>query len=188
MLRSSVDHYPSEDEKLRASKLSRRRGGNCPNSLEVLQQLVEISQSNLSLGLISVLPKRQSHSTAFIRDSLGSSVDCDNCIYREDASEPASCYVIQNQQTGSRTIVNYNGLSEMTFEEFATCVKQIELENCWFHFEVCSSWRACELVLTIQRLVGKSPRHYPEMHTISSQNGALHTYQRRARKTRSLWA
>ncbi|QKX61087.1 uncharacterized protein TRUGW13939_08233 [Talaromyces rugulosus] len=135
MLCPSVDHYPSEDEKLRASKLSRRRGGNCPNSLEVLQQLVEVSQSDLSLGLMTVLPKRQSHSTAFIRDSLGPSVDCDNCVYREDTSEPASCYVIQSQQTGSRTIVNYNGLSEMTFEEFKTCVGQTELENCWFHFE-----------------------------------------------------
>lgn len=134
---SSVDYYPSEDEKLRASKLSRRRGGNCPNSLEVLQQLVEFSQSNLSLGLIAVLPERQSHNAAFIRDSLGSSVDCNNCIYREDTSEPASCYVIQSQQTGSRTIVNYNGLCDMTFEEFVTCVEHIELENCWFHFEVC---------------------------------------------------
>jgi ketohexokinase len=151
MLCSSVDHYPSEDEKLRASKLSRRRGGNCPNSLEVLQQLVQISQSDLSLGLITVLSKRQSHSTAFIRDSLGPGVDCDNCIYREDTSEPASCYVIQSQQTGSRTIVNYNGLSEMTFEEFETCAKQTELINCWFHFEVCRSLfisfclRACAL-------------------------------------------
>lgn len=140
---SSVAHYPSEDEKLRASRLTRRRGGNCPNSLEVLQQLVEISRADLSLGLISVFPRRQSLSTAFIRDSLGPGIDCDNCIYREDTSEPATSYVIQSQQTGSRTIVNYNGLSEMTVEEFEACTKQVELEDCWFHFEVCIYFPAC---------------------------------------------
>jgi len=29
----TVSHFPGEDEKLRASKLSRRRGGNGPNTL-----------------------------------------------------------------------------------------------------------------------------------------------------------
>lgn len=40
-----VPHYPREDEKLRATALIKRRGGNCPNSLEVLQQLVAVDDS-----------------------------------------------------------------------------------------------------------------------------------------------
>ena len=36
----TVPHYPEEDSKLRATSLTRRRGGNCPNTLEVLQQLI----------------------------------------------------------------------------------------------------------------------------------------------------
>ncbi|KAH8702385.1 putative ketohexokinase [Talaromyces proteolyticus] len=132
----SVDHYPGEDEKLRASSLNRRRGGNCPNSLEVLQQLVHHSQTDLSLSLISVFPKCESDSTTFIRQSLGSSINCDGCIYRQDHTEPASSYVIHSQKTNSRTIVNYNDLSEMTFEEFESCIGRVQLPaNCWFHFE-----------------------------------------------------
>lgn len=37
-----VPHYPHEDEKLRATALIKRRGGNCPNTLEVLQQLIAV--------------------------------------------------------------------------------------------------------------------------------------------------
>lgn len=137
-MRFSVDHYPEEDEKLRASNLSRRRGGNCPNSLEVIQQLVTPSQSNLSLNLISVLPARESASTRFIRQTLGPDVNCDSCIYREDSTESASAYVINSQRTGSRTIVSYNELRQMSLEEFSTSVDKLgHIEKTCFHFEVC---------------------------------------------------
>lgn len=39
----NVPHFPGEDKKLRASSKIRRRGGNCGNSLEVLEQLVEVT-------------------------------------------------------------------------------------------------------------------------------------------------
>lgn len=41
-----VPYYPGEDEKLRATALIKRRGGNCPNTLEVLQQLVAVDDGN----------------------------------------------------------------------------------------------------------------------------------------------
>ena len=36
-----VPRYPEEDSKLRATSFTKRRGGNTPNTLEVLQQLVD---------------------------------------------------------------------------------------------------------------------------------------------------
>jgi ketohexokinase len=68
-------------------------------------------------------------------------VNIDHCIYREDSTEAASSYIIRSEATGSRTIVNYNELSEMSFEEFTQLVKELELDgeqgkNDWWHFEV----------------------------------------------------
>jgi ketohexokinase len=133
-----VDYYPEEDEKLRASGMSRRRGGNCPNSLEVIQQLVDLTQSKLSLDLICVLPERDAASTRFITQSLGPNVNCSACIYRQNLIEPASCYVFKSRTTGSRTIVNYNDLPDMTFDEFKSSVDKLgSIEDTCFHFEVC---------------------------------------------------
>jgi ketohexokinase len=65
-------------------------------------------------------------------------VQLDSCIYREIFSEPASSYIIASQATGSRTIVNYNELPEMTHIEFATAVEPLHAVTgrLWFHFEV----------------------------------------------------
>ncbi|KAJ5445520.1 hypothetical protein N7491_001602 [Penicillium cf. griseofulvum] len=132
-------HYPGEDEKLRASRISRRRGGNCPNTLEVLGQLLQYGPSSAesSLNLIAVLPSKASMATHQIQSSLGNMVQLDSCIYREMFSEPASSYIIASQSTGSRTIVNYNELPEMTHIEFATAVEPLRAvtDRLWFHFE-----------------------------------------------------
>ena len=81
-----VPFYPQEDTKLRATGLSTRRGGNCPNSLEVLAQLVSsqnpfqaafvpdpapaLPDTPLKLHLVSTLPRRSSPATSFILSSL----------------------------------------------------------------------------------------------------------------------
>lgn len=144
---SRVPHYPGEDDKLRATSLSRRRGGNCPNTLEVLSQLISNStglpQAPPSLSLIAVLPAKESSATAFIQNSLAN-VDISGCIYREDVKEAASSYIIRSEQTGSRTIVNFNDLPEMSRDEFTASVERMMRENIiaskgedvWFHFEV----------------------------------------------------
>lgn len=133
-------HYPSEDEKLRASRISRRRGGNCPNTLEVLGQLLQYrpSSAESSLNLITILPSKTSLASQQIQSSLGDIVRLDSCIYRERFSEPASSYIIMSQATGSRTIVNYNELPEMTRIEFATTIEPLRAvtDRPWFHFEV----------------------------------------------------
>ncbi|PSR94324.1 D-sorbose [Coniella lustricola] len=135
----SVPHLPEEDAKLRATSLKVRRGGNCGNSLEVLQQYT--SGSNLALHLVTVLPSRRSPATEQILSSFAAEgladVDLGHCIYRDDQTEPASSYIFHNQETGSRTIVNYNGLAEMTVEEFvevADAFQQVDADV-WWHFE-----------------------------------------------------
>ncbi|CAG7954820.1 unnamed protein product [Penicillium salamii] len=135
----TVPHYPGEDEKLRSSSLCRRRGGNCPNTLEVLGQLLQHGPrtEGSMLNLISVLPSLSSVSSNKIQEGLGILVDIKNCIYREQFSEPASSYIIMSQASGSRTIVNYNELPEMTRDEFASAIEPFHAasEVPWFHFE-----------------------------------------------------
>ncbi len=70
----SVPHYPIEDEKLRATEIVRRRGGNCPNTLEVVAQLTIVSNQarngvpdfahwkdggGTELALVAVLPNKR---------------------------------------------------------------------------------------------------------------------------------
>lgn len=108
-----------------------------------------------SFYLISTFPASSSPAIANIAASLGPAVNLEHSIYRGAHTEPASSYIIRSRQTGSRTIVNYNGLPEMTAAEFVEAVTHISsdisrrfgsgsgmtkdnLRNgaCyWFHFE-----------------------------------------------------
>ncbi|KAJ4388731.1 hypothetical protein N0V93_006190 [Gnomoniopsis smithogilvyi] len=131
----SVPQFPEEDAKLRATSLRSRRGGNCGNSLEVLQQY---APPDLALHLVTVLPRRGSAGTEQVHSSFaGTRVDLSHSVYREDQTDAASCYVLHSQATGSRTIVNYNGLNDMTTEEFAGIAERFrnEDEQTWWHFE-----------------------------------------------------
>ncbi|KAK6952247.1 hypothetical protein Daesc_006782 [Daldinia eschscholtzii] len=152
-----VPQYPGEDSKLRATNLQVRRGGNCPNTLQVLQQLLrererereqQQQQQEHDDGrgrdfkpyLISCLPSADAPATATIMGSFGpeSLVDFSRCIFREDHQQPASSYIIRSEATGSRTLVNYNDLPEMTIAEFVVAVDEIgdnNEDNAWFHFE-----------------------------------------------------
>jgi ketohexokinase len=67
----------------------------------------------------------------------GTAIDFSHCIYRNENSEAASSYIIRNMEKGSRTIVNHNGLPEMTVEEFASILSKFNPEEeSWWHFEV----------------------------------------------------
>lgn len=137
----SVPHFPIEDQKLRATKHTRRRGGNCANTLEVLAQLVDAHESAKSpaLYLLAVLPGRHSEDISLIKDSLAHVKLDPTCIYRDNAQTAASSYIISSQNTGTRTIVSYNDLHEMELEEFKVSVdsmrKQDNVYQGWFHFE-----------------------------------------------------
>ncbi|KAF2109780.1 Ribokinase-like protein [Lophiotrema nucula] len=134
----SVPYYPSEDEKLRAQSLTRRRGGNCANTFEVLQQLTDRAKVQLSLSC--VLPAKESEACKFIRSSLNNVALDPSSIYREDTQEAASSYIIKSRDTDSRTIVSYNELPEMALDEFVMkagiMAVQEDAKMGWYHFEV----------------------------------------------------
>jgi ketohexokinase len=138
----SVPHFPDEDSKLRATNLKVRRGGNCPNSLEVLQQLLSrhANHNVSSAYLISTLPARAAPATARIWDSFGvdTIIDMSRCIYREDYMEPASSYAMRSDATGSRTLISFNPLPEMTADEFIATTDGLPRSErkTWWHFEV----------------------------------------------------
>ncbi|KAF5025908.1 hypothetical protein F66182_2027 [Fusarium sp. NRRL 66182] len=132
-----VPFFPSEDSKLRATSLSIRRGGNCPNSLQVLEQLLA-DHDALQLHLVSPLPSASSTATQRVVSSFGqqSKVDFSHCIYREASTEAASSYIIRSEASGSRTLVNYNDLQEMNEHEFEKIVQSFEPDqDTWWHFE-----------------------------------------------------
>ena len=170
-----VERYPAEDEKLRAISLHRRRGGNCPNTLEVLQQLIRLGTSApLSLALITVLPSTSSEGTIKVKSSLRPTVDLTHCIYREEWEEPASSYIIRSQSSGSRTIVNYNDLPEMTSEEFITMADRLGDKLKWCHFEVTIKFffffqfSVLMLHVIADNLTGEDTGCYLEVHAIST--------------------
>ncbi|KAI6766292.1 hypothetical protein HG530_007362 [Fusarium avenaceum] len=117
--------------------LNIRRGGNCPNSLQVLEQLVG-DRDALQLHLVSPLPDASSSATRRVVSSFGpqSKIDFGRCLYREGRTEAASSYILRSQETGSRTVINYNDLPEMTEDEFGNIARSFEAgEETWWHFE-----------------------------------------------------
>lgn len=136
----SVPFFPSEDSKLRATSLNIRRGGNCPNTIEVLEQLLT-DGDGVQPYLVSCLPNASSPAARRIAASFGptSRLDLGHCIHREASIEAASSYIIRSDDTGSRTLVNYNDLPEMTTDEFEPIVRSFSPDQeTWWHFEVSS--------------------------------------------------
>ncbi|EJT80521.1 hypothetical protein GGTG_00517 [Gaeumannomyces tritici R3-111a-1] len=149
----SVPYFPEEDSKLRATSSQVRRGGNCGNTLEVLQQLLQggeasgggdISSGSSSktgavhtqLHLLSPLPDASSPAAAQILGSFESGggggcfiVGSDLCLHRVGMTLPASSYIIRSEATGSRTIVSQVPLAEMTKDEFAGAVAAFATSN-----------------------------------------------------------
>lgn len=152
LLSRRVPHFPEEDSKLRATAVQVRRGGNCPNTLEVLQQLLLSGSANDSepdsrqqrprvvQHLVACLPNARAAATGKILSSFGpgSPIDFSHCIYRDHHDEAASSYIIRSAETGSRTIVNFQDLPEMTVGEFENIADKFteHAADCWWHFEV----------------------------------------------------
>lgn len=91
--------------------------------------------------LVSTLPAAKSPDTERILRSFGAKplVDFRDCLFRSGHTEAASSYIFRSEATGSRTLVNYNGLPEMTLQEFADIAKGFKHSGrSWWHFEV--SW------------------------------------------------
>lgn len=121
---NTTNGYPNEDDEVRALSQSIRRGGNASNSLVVLSQLGHHCQW---LGCLADDANKQ-----IIVDDLNNyRIDFSSCEIHADGVTPTS-YITLNQQNGSRTIVHYRNLPELSAISFdALPLSKFE----WIHFE-----------------------------------------------------
>ena len=120
------EHYPVEDEKVRASKCFWAKGGNAANSSQVLSQL------SVEVDLLSSMAKNMEGE--FVKTELEKSgVDVQKyCVFHDHSGFPTSCSILA-ASTGSRTIIHArNGLPEVRFKDF----KRVDISQYhWIHFE-----------------------------------------------------
>lgn len=121
---NQVNHYPKENEELRATGQLLRRGGNAANTADVLNQIGH----NVTLNCVLA----KDSSGYFIQDELTSRhISLAAEIPDKQGATPTS-YITLNALNGSRTIVHHRDLAESSFEHF----DQLDLVHFdWFHFE-----------------------------------------------------
>lgn len=118
-----VDHYPLEDEKIRAVGQEQRLGGNAANTANVLTQYGHKVELLASLG-------NDSASDWLVRQLEINGISSRNSP-RLDGQTPTSCITL-NKHSGSRTIIHHRSLPELDYAHFPT----IECQDFdWFHFE-----------------------------------------------------
>lgn len=120
----TLDHYPQEDEEVRAQSRQFRFGGNTANTLSVLSQLGH----EPAIATTLATDEQAKHLKKSIQDH-GISTDH---IQRFIKGATPTSYVMVSKNTGSRSITHYRDLPELGFEHFA----KIEVEAYdWLHFE-----------------------------------------------------
>lgn len=140
-----VDHYPHEDEELRASAQQICRGGNTANTLSVL------SQFNHDCYWIGTLAN-DSNTSFIINDFAKNNINTSFAKNISSAKQPTS-YITLNKSNGSRTIVHYRDLPELDFDHFKT-ISMDQFD--WIHFEA----RAIKETVLMVQLVKKQ---YPKI-------------------------
>ncbi|MDZ7804730.1 PfkB family carbohydrate kinase [Thiohalophilus sp.] len=121
---NQVDHYPAEDEELRATAQFVRHGGNAANSACVM------SQFNHQVELLTTLGE-DAAGQRICRDLQHYGVNTRRIVTLAQGRTPTS-YITLNQGTGSRTIVHYRDLPELRPGDFP--LREVERYD-WFHFE-----------------------------------------------------
>ncbi len=119
-----VDHYPAEDEEMRATSRRLVAGGNAANTARVLACL-----GHPATLLATLAPDAEADTLARLlaRDD----VDTSRLVRLADGRTPLS-YILLNTASGSRTIVHHRELSELRLAHFAA----LPLANyAWVHFE-----------------------------------------------------
>ncbi|MBD3671085.1 MAG: ketohexokinase [Gammaproteobacteria bacterium] len=121
---NTVDHYPQEDEEMRALSQRIARGGNCTNTLVALSQLGHTCHW---AGVLADEPD----GSRILDDLDTNRVAYHDCMIHPGGKVPTS-YINLNQATGTRTIVHYRDLPELPYKAF----EAIELDRYdWVHFE-----------------------------------------------------
>ncbi|QQZ30634.1 carbohydrate kinase [Thiothrix subterranea] len=118
-----VEHYPQEDEEMRAVQQWRETGGNAANVAQVLADHLHRCDF---CGLIA-----QDNDGDHIFSALGEkSIGLEYAV-RQTGKSPVS-YITLNQQNGSRTIVHHRDLVELAAADF--CRIPVSHYD-WLHFE-----------------------------------------------------
>ena len=121
---SEVASYPEEDAEVRALAQSWRLGGNTANTLSVLSQLGHACAWCGTLG-------DDPASDEILAALRGQGIDTRLARRLSSGQAPLSCVTL-SRATGSRTIVHYRELPELTAADFA----QVPLAGfAWLHFE-----------------------------------------------------
>mmetsp|Transcript_3381 Transcript_3381/g.4260 ORF Transcript_3381/g.4260 Transcript_3381/m.4260 type:complete len:325 (-) Transcript_3381:1339-2313(-) len=124
---SVVQKYPKEDEELRCISRSKICGGNAANLCKVISQYPHLTARP---KLIYTSTKDE-----FIYECLKLYKIDPLPIILENGQVPES-HILQSLETGSRTIIHYRDLEEVTFENFEQMFTQHHLNEIdWFHFE-----------------------------------------------------
>jgi ketohexokinase len=119
-----VDHYPQEDEEMRALAQRLCRGGNAANTAVVLSQLDVESHWFGKLA-------DDSNAQIISNDFQQFGVPHQHAAIQRSSSTPTS-YITLNQSNGSRTIVHYRDLDELSLSDMQTISWQ---DYDWLHFE-----------------------------------------------------
>lgn len=132
----NVDHYPSEDEEMRAASRRAALGGNAANTAQVLAGL------GRPVDLLATLAP--DGDAAELRRLLGAAgVDTRHLVTAAGGHTPVS-YILLHAANGSRTIVHHRELDELRFKDFATLPLH---DYGWVHFEGRN-------VATVARMIG----------------------------------
>jgi ketohexokinase len=121
---TTVERYPAEDSEVRATARRVVRGGNATNTLVVLRQL---GHACTWVGTQGGGPGAR----LILADLARYGVEAGACRVYPEASPPTS-YITVSAATGSRTIVHYRDLPELTAADFEV----VDLAGIdWAHFE-----------------------------------------------------
>lgn len=121
---NEVAAYPAEDDEVRALAQRRVRGGNVTNSLAVLAQLGHSCQWVGTLG-------DDAAADSILADLADQGIDASQAVRIRGGATPTSSILV-SRATGSRTIVHFRDLPELTADAF----EQVSLQGvAWVHFE-----------------------------------------------------
>ncbi|KAI8391079.1 Ribokinase-like protein [Radiomyces spectabilis] len=129
----TVDHFPDEDSKLRASRMEQRRGGNCMNAAEVLSQ-----SHSIDTWCMSAIGSKETTSS-LVEQLAAKGINTSTCLHR-DTVTPSS-YILHSLETGSRTIISCTSINDITENEFAQALDDVSKVQSrqpifdWVHFE-----------------------------------------------------
>ena len=121
---SVVESYPAEDAEVRALARHHRRGGNCTNSLAVLAQLGH------EVGWIGTAAE-DADARLLLAAAAREGIDTSRRVTCPGGRTPVS-HVVLSRATGSRTIVHFRDLPELSAAAFG----EVPLHGVdWVHFE-----------------------------------------------------